>query len=180
MYLTLYFLVTRLPESLHTVRDYFLSLDPTEITFASFEKRLFEDETTAHAVAASRGIPLPSFFERCSPSLLAPVVSSAAAVNFLRPEEVGAASAPSGKRSGRGGHKKGGGSGGGGGGGVSGGGGGGGGRGDSGGGGGGGRARGGGGSEGGGGGGGGTCGGRGGAGGDEARVRLPEDLCLAV
>ncbi|CAI7755576.1 unnamed protein product [Closterium sp. NIES-54] len=100
---------------------------------------------------------------RCSPSLLAHVVASATAVDLLCAEEAGAASAPSGRLSGRGGRKKGGGGGGGGGNGSSGGGGGcssGGGRGG-GGGGGGGAARGGWGS---GGGGGGMGGGRGGVG----------------
>ncbi|CAI7842082.1 unnamed protein product, partial [Closterium sp. NIES-53] len=59
-------------------------------------------------------------FEGCSPSLLAPSVAATAAIDFLGAEEVGAAFAPSGRRSSR----KGGGSGGGGGGGSDGGGGG--------------------------------------------------------
>ncbi|CAI7763929.1 unnamed protein product [Closterium sp. NIES-53] len=32
MYITLYFIVTRLPDSLHVVRDHFLALDPTYLT----------------------------------------------------------------------------------------------------------------------------------------------------
>ncbi|CAI7888719.1 unnamed protein product [Closterium sp. NIES-53] len=54
------------------------------------------------AIAASRGTPRPSFFEGCSPSLLVPSVASTAAVDFLGAEEVGAVSAPSGRRHGRG------------------------------------------------------------------------------
>ncbi|CAI7870282.1 unnamed protein product [Closterium sp. NIES-53] len=119
MYLTLYFLTTHLPDSLRTVRDHFLSLDPTELTLASFETRLLEAETSAHAVAAPRGSPLPFFFEGCSPSLLAPSVASAVAMDFLSAEEASVASAPGERHPSRGG-----GSGGGGGGGSSGGGGG--------------------------------------------------------
>ncbi|CAI7872391.1 unnamed protein product, partial [Closterium sp. NIES-54] len=64
--------------------------------------------------------PLTPFFEGCSPSPLAPSYASAAAVDIIGTEEVGAASAPSGKRrsrKGKGGKSGGGGSGGGGGGG---------------------------------------------------------------
>ncbi|CAI5468383.1 unnamed protein product [Closterium sp. Yama58-4] len=74
MYITLYFLTTRLPDSLRTARDYFLYLDPSELTLASFETRLLEAETSAYAVAAPRGTPSSSFFEGCSPSLLVPSV----------------------------------------------------------------------------------------------------------
>ncbi|CAI5943272.1 unnamed protein product [Closterium sp. NIES-65] len=52
--LKLYFLVTRLHDSLRPIRDHFLSLDPTELTLASFESRLLEGDTSAYAVAASR------------------------------------------------------------------------------------------------------------------------------
>ncbi|CAI7843223.1 unnamed protein product [Closterium sp. NIES-53] len=92
IYLTLYFLTTRLSYSLHAICDQFLALDPTKITLASFESRLLEAESTALAVAASRKTSLPSVFEGCSPSLLAPSIAYAAAVDFLCAEEVGAAS----------------------------------------------------------------------------------------
>ncbi|CAI7834076.1 unnamed protein product [Closterium sp. NIES-53] len=135
MYLTLYFLMTHLHDSLHAVRDQFLALDPIKVTLVSFETRLLEAESAALAVAASYGTPLPSVFEGCSPSLLTPCIASAAAVDFLRAEEDVTASTPSGRRrSGKGKGGKGGGggggrgSGGGGGGGIGGGGGGGGGR----------------------------------------------------
>ncbi|CAI7877287.1 unnamed protein product [Closterium sp. NIES-53] len=49
-------------------------------------------------IAASRGTPCFPFLKECSPSLLAPSVASAAAVDFLCTEEVSAASAPSGRR----------------------------------------------------------------------------------
>ncbi|CAI7933125.1 unnamed protein product [Closterium sp. NIES-54] len=117
MYLTIYFLTIRLPDTLRAVRDHFLSLDPTKVTIDSFEKRLLEAESAALAVAASRGTPLPSVFEGCSPSLLVSSVASAAAVDFLGAEEVGDASAPAGRgKSGKGKGGKGGGGGGGGGG----------------------------------------------------------------
>ncbi|CAI7754147.1 unnamed protein product [Closterium sp. NIES-54] len=114
IYLTLHFLTTRLPDSLRAMRDHFLTLDPTKITLDSFESRLLEAESAALAVTASRGTPLPSVFEGCSPSLLVSSVASVAAVVLFDAEEVGAASTPSGKcRSDKGKGGKGGGGGGG-------------------------------------------------------------------
>ncbi|CAI7859080.1 unnamed protein product [Closterium sp. NIES-53] len=160
LYLTLLYVVTRLPDFLRVVRDHFLSVCPTTLTVDLLEERLLAAEQSIVAVGASRGDPRTPIFEGCSPSPLLPSVASAAAADLGGFESVGVASAPSGSR--RTGRSKGGrgarwgGGGGGGGGGGSGGGGGGG--------------RGGGGGEGvgsssGGGGGGGGGGGRGGGGG---------------
>ncbi|CAI5962728.1 unnamed protein product [Closterium sp. NIES-65] len=143
LWLTLYHLVTRLPDTLRAVRDHFLARCPTELTIALLEKELLAAEASIVTVA------------------------SASAVDLLGFEKVGAASALSGRRSGKGkGGKGGGGDGGGGGGGGSGGGGGGGGTGGASGSGGGGGGNGGGGGRGGSGGGGGCerGGGRGGGG----------------
>ncbi|CAI7741815.1 unnamed protein product [Closterium sp. NIES-54] len=120
MYITLYFIVTRLPDSLRSVRDHFLSLDPTYLTVDLLEQHLLAAETSASAVGAARGTLRLPFFEGCSPSPLAPSYDSAAAaadVSVL--EDVGAASASAKCRSskGKGGRGGGGGSGGGGGGG---------------------------------------------------------------
>ncbi|CAI5511400.1 unnamed protein product [Closterium sp. Naga37s-1] len=126
MYFTLYFLVTHLPDTLSSVRDHFLALDPTTLTVDDFEKHLLAAEKNILAVGAARGTPRSPLFEGCSPSPLTPSYASAAAAHdYLGAEEVGAASAPSGKRrSGRGGRGgRGGGGGGGGGGGAGGGGG---------------------------------------------------------
>ncbi|CAI7887812.1 unnamed protein product [Closterium sp. NIES-53] len=120
MYITLYFIVTRLPDSLRAVRDHFLALDPTDLTVDLLEKHLLATETSIVAVGAARGTPRTPFFEGCSPSPLAPSYDSAAAVDVLGTEDVGAASALSGKRrsgKGKSGKSGGGGSGGGGGGG---------------------------------------------------------------
>ncbi|CAI7744466.1 unnamed protein product [Closterium sp. NIES-54] len=75
-------------------------------------------ETSVVAVGATRGTPRTPFFEGCSPSPLAPSYASAAAVDVLGAEDVGAASASAKRRSskGKGGRGGGGGSGGGGGG----------------------------------------------------------------
>ncbi|CAI7834444.1 unnamed protein product [Closterium sp. NIES-53] len=127
MYITLYFIVTRLPDSLRAVRDHFLALDPTDLTFDLLEKHLLAAETSVVTVGAARGTPHTPFFEGCSPSPLAPSYASSAAVDILGAEDVGAASALSGKRrssKGKGGKGAGGGSEGGGGGGSGGGGGG--------------------------------------------------------
>ncbi|CAI7923590.1 unnamed protein product [Closterium sp. NIES-53] len=86
MYITLYFLVTRLPDSLRAVRDHFLALDPTDLTVDLLQKHLLAAETSVVAVGAARGTPrTPSY-------------ASAAAVDILGTEDAGATSAPSGKR----------------------------------------------------------------------------------
>ncbi|CAI7778680.1 unnamed protein product [Closterium sp. NIES-53] len=58
MYITLYYLVTRLPDTLRSVRDHFLSLCPTTLTVDLLEERLLAAETSITAVGASRGDPL--------------------------------------------------------------------------------------------------------------------------
>ncbi|CAI5464623.1 unnamed protein product [Closterium sp. Yama58-4] len=113
LWITLYHIVTRLPDSLRAVRDHFLARSPTELTIALLEKELLAAEASIVAVGTSRGDPRTPFFEGCSPSPLLPSVASAAAVDLLGAEKVGAASAPSGRRRGKGGKGGGGGGGGG-------------------------------------------------------------------
>ncbi|CAI7874771.1 unnamed protein product, partial [Closterium sp. NIES-53] len=103
MYLTLYYIVTRLPDSLRLVRDHFLSVCPTTLTVDLLEKRLLAAEQSIVAVGASRGDPRTPVFEGCSPSPLLPFVASVAAADLGGFESVGAPSAPSGsRRTGRG------------------------------------------------------------------------------
>ncbi|CAI7867202.1 unnamed protein product [Closterium sp. NIES-54] len=125
MYITLYVIVTRLPDSLRSVKDHFLSLDPTSLIVDLLEQHLVAAQTSAIAVGAARGTPCPPFFEGCSPSPLAPSYAFAAVADVSVPEDVGAASASAKRRSrkGKGGRGGGGGSGSGGGGSESGGGG---------------------------------------------------------
>ncbi|CAI7904244.1 unnamed protein product [Closterium sp. NIES-54] len=107
--------------------DHFPTLDPTDLTVDLLEKHLLAAENSVVTVGAARGTPRTPFFEGCSPSPLAPSYASATAIDILGAEDVGAASALSGKRrssKGKGGKSGGGGSGGGGGGGSGGGGGG--------------------------------------------------------
>ncbi|CAI7792272.1 unnamed protein product [Closterium sp. NIES-54] len=85
MYITLYFIVTRLPDSLRSVRDHFLSLDPIPLTVDLLKQHLLVSETSAVAVGAARGTPRPPFFEGCSPSPLAPSYASAAAADVSVP-----------------------------------------------------------------------------------------------
>ncbi|CAI7741732.1 unnamed protein product, partial [Closterium sp. NIES-53] len=61
MYITLYFLVTRLPDSLSSVRDHFLSLCPTAQTVDLLEERLAAAEKSILAVGASCGDRAPPF-----------------------------------------------------------------------------------------------------------------------
>ncbi|CAI7866514.1 unnamed protein product [Closterium sp. NIES-53] len=86
--------------------------------FLQYRKHLLAAKTSAVAVGAARGAPRTPFFEGCSPSPLAPSYASAAAVDILSTEDVGAASASAKRRNskGKGGKSGGGGSGGGGGG----------------------------------------------------------------
>ncbi|CAI7790517.1 unnamed protein product, partial [Closterium sp. NIES-54] len=51
MFITLYFIVTRLPDSLRSVRDHFLTLDPTSLTVDLLEQDLLVAETTAVATS---------------------------------------------------------------------------------------------------------------------------------
>ncbi|CAI7846991.1 unnamed protein product [Closterium sp. NIES-53] len=102
MFITLYFIVTRLPDSLRSVRDQFLSLDPTFLTIDLLEQHLLAAETSVVAVGAAHGTPRTPFFEGCSPSPLAPSYASAAAVDVPSAEDVGAASASAKRRSSKG------------------------------------------------------------------------------
>ncbi|CAI7736496.1 unnamed protein product [Closterium sp. NIES-54] len=116
MFITLYFKITRLPDSLRSVRDHFLTLDPTSLIVALLEQHLLAAETSAVAVGAARGTPRSPFFEGCSPSPLSSSFASAAAADVSVPEDVGAASTSAKRRNskGKGGWGSGGGSGGGG------------------------------------------------------------------
>ncbi|CAI7856400.1 unnamed protein product [Closterium sp. NIES-53] len=72
MFITLYFIVSRLPGSLHS--------------------HLLAAETSAVAVGAAHGTPHLAFFEGCSPSPLSPSFASGAAADISVTEDVGAAS----------------------------------------------------------------------------------------
>ncbi|CAI7808818.1 unnamed protein product [Closterium sp. NIES-53] len=96
--LTLYYVITRLPDSLRVVRDHFLSFCPTTLTVDLLEERLLAAEQSIVAVGASRGDPRTPIFEGCSPSPLLPSIASAAAADLGGFESVGAAFAPSGSR----------------------------------------------------------------------------------
>ncbi|CAI5959342.1 unnamed protein product [Closterium sp. NIES-64] len=103
MYITLYYIVTRLPDSLRVVTDHFLSVCPTTLTVDLLEKALLAAEKSIVAVGASRGDPRTPVFEGCSPSPLLPSVASAVAADLVGFESIGAASAPSGRcRTGKG------------------------------------------------------------------------------
>ncbi|CAI7868107.1 unnamed protein product [Closterium sp. NIES-53] len=105
--------------------DFCAKNPPPHLTVDLLEERLAAAEKSILAVGASRGDRRTPFFEGCSPVPLLPSVASAAAVDLVGTEEVGTASAPSGRRrNSKGKGSKGGGGDGGGGGGGSGGGGG--------------------------------------------------------
>ncbi|CAI7767038.1 unnamed protein product [Closterium sp. NIES-54] len=90
MYLTLYYVVTRLPDSLRVVRDHFLSVCPTTLTVDLLEQRLLAAEQSIVAVGASRSDPRTPIFEGCSPSPLLPSVASAATADLGGFEGAGA------------------------------------------------------------------------------------------
>ncbi|CAI7786066.1 unnamed protein product [Closterium sp. NIES-53] len=119
MFITLCFIVTRLPDFLRSVMDHFITLGPTSLTVDLLEQYLLAAETSAVAVGAARGTPRSPFFEGCSPSpLSSSFASAAAAADVSVPEDVGAASTSPKRRNskGKGGRGSKGGSGGGGGG----------------------------------------------------------------
>ncbi|CAI7778471.1 unnamed protein product [Closterium sp. NIES-53] len=113
MFITLYFIVTRLSDSLRCVRDHFLSFDPTILTIDLLEQHLLIAETSVVTVGAARGTPCTPIFEGCSPSPLARSYASVVAFDVPSAEDVGAASASAKRRSskGKGGRGGGGGSG---------------------------------------------------------------------
>ncbi|CAI7742600.1 unnamed protein product [Closterium sp. NIES-54] len=78
-------------------------LFPELSAFATIEDlHLLATETSIVAVGAARGTPRTPFFEGCSPSPLAPSYASAAAMDVLSTEDVGAASASAKRRSSKG------------------------------------------------------------------------------
>ncbi|CAI7915621.1 unnamed protein product [Closterium sp. NIES-54] len=60
MFITLYLIVICLPDSLRSVWDHFLSLDPTSLSVDLLEQHLLAGETSAVAVGAARGTPCPT------------------------------------------------------------------------------------------------------------------------
>ncbi|CAI7773644.1 unnamed protein product [Closterium sp. NIES-53] len=92
MFITLYFIVTRRPYSLRSVRDHFLTLDSTSLNADLREQHLLAAESSAVAVGAAHGTPCSPFFEGCSPSPLSSSFTSAAAADVSVPEDDGAAS----------------------------------------------------------------------------------------
>ncbi|CAI7915880.1 unnamed protein product [Closterium sp. NIES-54] len=112
MYITLYFIVTRLLDSLRAVRDHFLALDPTYLTVDLLKQHLLAAETSVVAVGAAHGTPPMPFFKGCSPYPLAPSYVSTATVDVFGAKVVGVASAGGKRRSskGKGGRSGGGGS----------------------------------------------------------------------
>ncbi|CAI5478237.1 unnamed protein product [Closterium sp. Yama58-4] len=62
LYWTLHFIVTRLPDTLSSVRDYFLARCPTELTVALLEEKLLAAEKSIVAVGAARGAPRTPIF----------------------------------------------------------------------------------------------------------------------
>ncbi|CAI5956777.1 unnamed protein product [Closterium sp. NIES-65] len=94
MYITLYYIVTRLPDSLRLVWDHFLSVCPTTLTVDLLEERLLAAEKSIVAVGASRGDPRTPVFEGCSPSPLLPSVASATAADLVGFESRGGGTGP--------------------------------------------------------------------------------------
>ncbi|CAI7804150.1 unnamed protein product [Closterium sp. NIES-54] len=93
IYITLYFIVTHLLDSLRAVRDHFLALDPTDLSVDLLKQHLLAAETSVVTVGAAHGTPRTPLFEGCSPSPLAPSYAFAAAADVPSAVDVGAASA---------------------------------------------------------------------------------------
>ncbi|CAI7771847.1 unnamed protein product [Closterium sp. NIES-53] len=63
MYWTLHFLVTRLLDTLSSVRDYFLARSPTDLTVDLLEEHLLAAEKSIVAIGAARGAPRTPIFD---------------------------------------------------------------------------------------------------------------------
>ncbi|CAI5984973.1 unnamed protein product [Closterium sp. NIES-65] len=77
IYITLYYLVTLLRDSLRSVRDHILSVCPTTLTVDLLEERLLAAEKSIVAVGASCGDPRTPFF-KCQSALRLPLAGDAA------------------------------------------------------------------------------------------------------
>ncbi|CAI5969050.1 unnamed protein product [Closterium sp. NIES-65] len=77
MYFTLYYIVTRLPDSLCVDKDHFLEVCPTTLTTDLLEKSLLAAKKSIVAVGASRGDPRTPVFESRS-ALRLPLARNAA------------------------------------------------------------------------------------------------------
>ncbi|CAI5952304.1 unnamed protein product [Closterium sp. NIES-65] len=84
MYITLYYIVTRLPDSLCIVRDHFLSVCPTTLTVELLEKALLAAEKSIVAVGASRGSLTPPSLRGVPPPPFCPLLPL-----LLRPASLG-------------------------------------------------------------------------------------------
>ncbi|CAI5971092.1 unnamed protein product [Closterium sp. NIES-64] len=85
MYWTLHFIVTRLPDTLRSVRDHFLARCPSDLTIDLLEEHLLAAESSIVSVVAARGAPRTPIFEGCASSPLAPSYATSAAVVSLEP-----------------------------------------------------------------------------------------------
>ncbi|CAI5476890.1 unnamed protein product [Closterium sp. Yama58-4] len=83
IYITLHFIVTRLPDSLSAVRDTLLALPPTDLTIDLLGKHLLAAEANIVDVSATRGTPRTTFFEGCSPSPFPPLLPLSLLSNSL-------------------------------------------------------------------------------------------------
>ncbi|CAI7902421.1 unnamed protein product [Closterium sp. NIES-54] len=72
MFITLYFIVTRLHQSLRSVRDHFLSLEPIVLTIDLLEQHLLAAKTSVVAVGAARGTCARPSLRGASPPPLPP------------------------------------------------------------------------------------------------------------
>ncbi|CAI7910419.1 unnamed protein product, partial [Closterium sp. NIES-54] len=77
--------INRLPDSLSSVKDHFLSLCPTELTVDLLEERLAAAEKSILAIGASRGDSRTPFFEGCSLVPLLPSLRASARRSRFRP-----------------------------------------------------------------------------------------------
>ncbi|CAI7843347.1 unnamed protein product [Closterium sp. NIES-54] len=119
IFLTLYFIVTRLPDRLSSPHDALLARHPIELTIDLIETSLNKIETRTRSIAYATGAIVPHLFEGCALPQLPTFTTSVAAGESSATKDTAAAAGSGGLRHGKGGTKGGKGSGGGGGGGIS-------------------------------------------------------------
>ncbi|CAI7786397.1 unnamed protein product [Closterium sp. NIES-54] len=87
MYITLYFIVTRLPYSLRAVRDHFLAHDPTDLTVDLLEQHLLAAEVVAAmGVVAGVGALVAAVLVEVGVAVVAAVRVVAVGVELFRGE----------------------------------------------------------------------------------------------
>ncbi|CAI5478241.1 unnamed protein product [Closterium sp. Yama58-4] len=105
MWLTIHWLVSRIPDRLATANDALLLKHPTELTIDLLETALSKIESNLLAVASASSAPPPRLFEGCAVPQLPTFTASLATPASSASEETAAVSVSGGQKRGKAGKK---------------------------------------------------------------------------